>query len=129
MGGSIMGACGGRLGIDPAALLPSARSVTQLGGALKAARRVSIAAHTSRDSRREEAQLGRVYRGREGAPERSEAMAKEFRVSLLIRKRPLDQPVHFKEDGGRFDQPKTVKLNVNTKYSMEFTFRPPHILE
>lgn len=56
-------------------------------------------------------------------------MAMDFRVNLLIRKRPLDQPVHFKEDGGRFEQQKTVKLNVNTKYSMEFTFRPPQTLE
>ncbi|ELU16327.1 hypothetical protein CAPTEDRAFT_221104 [Capitella teleta] len=56
-------------------------------------------------------------------------MVLDFKVSLLIRKRPLEQPVHFKEDGGRFELQRTVKLNVNTKYSMEFTFRPPQILE
>ena len=53
----------------------------------------------------------------------------QFRVQLVLRKRPLDQPVHFKVDGGRFEEEKTVKLNMNAKYSMEFTFRPTKILE
>lgn len=57
-------------------------------------------------------------------------MTKTFRVQLNIIKKPYDRPVHFKVDGARFETAdKTVKFNVNAKYNLDFTFRPPQLLE
>ena len=56
-------------------------------------------------------------------------MAQSFKVLFAIRKRVYDQPIHYKIDGGRFDSEKTVKLNVNTKYVVEVTLKPPRKLE
>jgi len=57
-------------------------------------------------------------------------MTKTFRIQLNIIKKPYDRPVHFKVDGARFETAdKTVKFNVNAKYNLDFTFRPPQMLE
>lgn len=57
-------------------------------------------------------------------------MTKAFRVQVNITKKPYDRPVHFKVDGSRFQtSEKTVKFNVNAKYILDFTFRPPQLLE
>jgi len=57
-------------------------------------------------------------------------MTKTFRVQMNIIKKPYDRPVHFKVDGARFETAdKTVKFNVNAKYNLDFTFRPPQMLE
>jgi hypothetical protein len=57
-------------------------------------------------------------------------MTKTFRVQLNIIKKPYDRPVHYKVDGGRFQTAdKTVKFNVNAKYIIDFTFRPPQQLD
>lgn len=34
------------------------------------------------------------------------------------------QPVYFKQDGQRFGQAQTLKLNVNTDYELRFTTKP-----
>jgi hypothetical protein len=34
------------------------------------------------------------------------------------------ESVHFKVDGGRFESERTIKLNVEASYSLQFTFRP-----
>ena len=60
----------------------------------------------------------------------SGTMTKTFRVQLNIIKKPYDRPVHYKVDGARFETAdKTVKFNVNAKYNLDFTFRPPQLLE
>jgi len=56
-------------------------------------------------------------------------MARQFKAQINIIKKPYDRPVHYKIDGGRFGAEKTVKFNVNSKYIVELTFRPPQILE
>lgn len=66
----------------------------------------------------------------EAATARAGTMTKTFRVQLNIIKKPYDRPVHFKVDGARFETAdKTVKFNVNAKYNLDFTFRPPQLLE
>ncbi|KAK2162654.1 hypothetical protein LSH36_94g01023 [Paralvinella palmiformis] len=52
-------------------------------------------------------------------------MAQYVKVQFNVKKRPYDQPIHFKMDGGRFDMDRTVKLNVNAKYTFDITLRPP----
>ncbi len=56
-------------------------------------------------------------------------MAQKFTVTLGIKKQPGDEAVYFKVDGGRFDSERTLKFNVNSKYSMEFQLKPSHLIE
>lgn len=56
-------------------------------------------------------------------------MTRSFKMTISITKKPYDRPVHFKVDGSRFDSDKTVKFNINSKYILDFTFRPPQVLE
>ena len=57
-------------------------------------------------------------------------MARSFKVQMNIIKKPYDRPVHYKMDGARFgESDKTVKFNVNSKYVIDFNFRPPVSLE
>lgn len=55
-------------------------------------------------------------------------MAQQFKLTLNIKKLPENQNVFFKVDGGRFDQDKTIKLNVNATYAMELQFKPPQLI-
>jgi hypothetical protein len=56
-------------------------------------------------------------------------MTQYVKLQFSIKKRPYDQPIHFKMDGGRFDMERTVKLNVHAKYTMDITIRPPRDIE
>ena len=51
-------------------------------------------------------------------------MTRQLKVQFSFRKKPHDQPVHFKLDGGRFDVERTLKFNVKSKYCVEVTIRP-----
>ena len=53
-------------------------------------------------------------------------MANNFKlhVVLEIKRKGTNEPVSYKIDGQRFDHNYTVKLNVNTVYSVRVTFRP-----
>ncbi|KAJ8301722.1 hypothetical protein KUTeg_020709 [Tegillarca granosa] len=51
-------------------------------------------------------------------------MAKSFKLSLLMRKKSGDA-IYHKQDGQRFDNPHTIKLNINTEYNVRIEIRPP----
>ena len=51
-------------------------------------------------------------------------MAKSFKVSLSLRKKESEDPVHFKQDGQRFEKPHTLKLNQATEYTVRVSIRP-----
>lgn len=52
-------------------------------------------------------------------------MAFFFKVFLSIRTEGEDKPIYQKQDGQRFSQPHTTKLNVNTAYTVKTIIRPP----
>ncbi|ESO13198.1 hypothetical protein HELRODRAFT_184880 [Helobdella robusta] len=56
-------------------------------------------------------------------------MSQHHKIQLSIVKKPYDRPIHFKVDGKRFDQERTVKFNVNAKYIVNITVTPPLIIE
>ncbi|XP_076095422.1 CB1 cannabinoid receptor-interacting protein 1-like [Mytilus galloprovincialis] len=52
-------------------------------------------------------------------------MAIFFKVWLSIRRKEDEKPIYQKQDGQRFVQPHTTKLNVNTTYAIKVVIRPP----
>jgi hypothetical protein len=60
-------------------------------------------------------------------------MAENFKLQLSLKRivgsEEPPEPVHFKVDGGRFDSEKTIKLNVDSKYSLEFNLKPALVVE
>lgn len=49
----------------------------------------------------------------------------KFKCKLTITKRKGGEPVYFKEDGSRFETcPETLKLNVDTAYSITIDMQP-----
>lgn len=56
-------------------------------------------------------------------------MARNFKLTMAIRKIQGDQPVFFKVDGGRFEAERTVKFNMNTKYAVDITVRPAQVVK
>lgn len=56
-------------------------------------------------------------------------MSGNLKLTLRIVEKDSGDPVCFKQDGQRFERPETVKLNANTEYDIDFTFRPAHCLE
>ncbi|KAL3874095.1 hypothetical protein ACJMK2_037157 [Sinanodonta woodiana] len=51
-------------------------------------------------------------------------MALEFKCSLFIKKMKDDGTVYLKQDGERFEQAQTIKLNTNTDYEVRLNIRP-----
>ena len=52
-------------------------------------------------------------------------MAKQqFKLSFQLRTKENDMPVCFKQDGKRFEQTQTIKLNTSSDYKMKFILRP-----
>ncbi|CAH1793250.1 unnamed protein product [Owenia fusiformis] len=50
-------------------------------------------------------------------------MPQVFKVLVGLKTEQGD-PIHFKVDGGRFNQARTLKLNVNANYIMEISVKP-----
>ncbi|XP_064603418.1 CB1 cannabinoid receptor-interacting protein 1-like [Liolophura sinensis] len=55
-------------------------------------------------------------------------MASSFSLSLTLKKEPEHDAIYFKQDGERFTSSHTVKLNVNTSYTVQIAIRPAHEL-
>ncbi|ESP02321.1 hypothetical protein LOTGIDRAFT_205111 [Lottia gigantea] len=51
-----------------------------------------------------------------------------FKVTFSIKRQDTDEPVVHKVDGQRFARCHTVKLNVNTTYTINITIRPELVL-
>ncbi|KAK3588761.1 hypothetical protein CHS0354_024243 [Potamilus streckersoni] len=51
-------------------------------------------------------------------------MALEFKCSLFIKKLKDGETVYLKQDGERFQQAQTIKLNTNTDYEVRLNIRP-----
>ncbi|XP_045213276.2 uncharacterized protein LOC123564065 [Mercenaria mercenaria] len=51
-------------------------------------------------------------------------MATEFKLIFRMTARAAGDVVCFKQDGQRFDQTHTVKLNTDTEYDLKFTLKP-----
>ncbi|XP_052769114.1 uncharacterized protein LOC128209214 [Mya arenaria] len=49
---------------------------------------------------------------------------RKFKLTLRVSGREDGRPVHFKQDGQRFEHAHTVKLNASTDYEMKFTIKP-----
>lgn len=53
-----------------------------------------------------------------------------FRVTLSVRKEPGAGPVYCKmETSAKFRQRKTVKLNCESLYRLDISFKPPQMLQ
>ncbi|XP_012935732.1 CB1 cannabinoid receptor-interacting protein 1 [Aplysia californica] len=52
-----------------------------------------------------------------------------FKLQISLRRAADDAPVFQKQDGERFDNSITVKLNANTKYSVFLTTRPAKAIQ
>ncbi|XP_069117545.1 CB1 cannabinoid receptor-interacting protein 1-like [Argopecten irradians] len=55
-------------------------------------------------------------------------MAKNYKISMSLRKQDNDEPVYHKQDGERFSKSQTVKMNINTDYWIKLTIKPSMIL-
>ncbi|XP_046371790.1 CB1 cannabinoid receptor-interacting protein 1-like [Haliotis rufescens] len=55
-------------------------------------------------------------------------MASNFKVFLAFTKQPKDEPVYQKQDGQRFSVCNTIKLNVNSTYTVSVVIRPQRTL-
>jgi len=51
-------------------------------------------------------------------------MAKNYKISLSLKKDENEEPVYQKQDGQRFSKSQTVKLNINTAYIVKLVIRP-----
>ena len=56
-------------------------------------------------------------------------MTTDFKLSLQIKQKSSGSAVSFKQDGQRFEQTHTVKLNADTDYEIRFIVRPCVYLE
>lgn len=56
-------------------------------------------------------------------------MATLFKLTFRMTAREAGETVCFKQDGQRFDQTHTVKLNTNTTYDVKFTLKPAIYIE
>lgn len=51
-------------------------------------------------------------------------MATNFKVTFRLIAKKTGEVVSFKQDGQRFSQAWTIKLNTDTEYELRITFRP-----
>lgn len=56
-------------------------------------------------------------------------MTTEFKLMFKMKARESGESVCYKQDGQRFDQCHTVKLNAATDYDLSFTLRPALYIE
>lgn len=56
-------------------------------------------------------------------------MATDFKLTFRMCARAAGDAVCYKQDGERFDQTHTVKLNTETEYEFKFSLKPAIYVE